>query len=207
MQPLFSPRHGPAALLLAALWLGAATGAAGQPVDAEKLVKVHAAFLLNFVRLTTWPPPEPGAGGGPKPLRVLVAGDPALASALEAVLRGRLVHGRPVAVTSLSFPDAPPTPTLIGRLTARLADADALVLGAVPDPWRAPLAHALREGPEPARPRLLVTRERWGVDARFAHLAFTVRDGRVAFLLSVSALEASPLRLSSKLLALAERLP
>ena len=200
----WAPLRAAACLAVCALGLLCPTPAAPQRVDADKLVKVQAAFVLNFLRLTRWPEGGPEAAS---PLEVLVAGDPGVAAALTAAVRGREVHGRAVEVVGVSFPAAPPDGRSLPAVRQRLAAAEVLFLGDVPPAWRPRVADLLKEDPERARARLVVTRERWGVDERAAHLSFALSEGRVVFLLSMSAVEASPLRLSSKLMALAERVP
>lgn len=78
-----------AALLLA---LAGPAGAAKQD-DLE--LKVKAAFLFNFAKFTTWPPPRLKAGDN---LLLCVQGNSAIGAVLEDTVRGRSIAGHAIDV-------------------------------------------------------------------------------------------------------------
>ena len=81
-----------AVLALGCLALGA-QGDAEQPTEAE----LQAALLFKFSKFVTWP--EAAFDDDEAPLVFAVVADrEGLPAALESVLRGQTVHGRPVAV-------------------------------------------------------------------------------------------------------------
>src|ERR1044071_468201 len=84
------------ALLLVTLTATAATADAQAPTAAEADVK--AAFLFNFARFVTWPLDDLRAGS---PLMVCVAGDPAVAQALETLVKDRAIDGHGITVRRL----------------------------------------------------------------------------------------------------------
>src|ERR1044071_8603816 len=59
---------------------------------------VKAAFLFNFARFVTWPADDLRAGS---PLLVCVAGDPAVAQALETLVKDRSIDGHGITVRRL----------------------------------------------------------------------------------------------------------
>lgn len=59
-------------------------------------LQVKAAFLFNFTRFVAWP-----AAG--RPIAICIAGNAALTAAAAAIVRGRLVDGRPVEARALDI--------------------------------------------------------------------------------------------------------
>jgi YfiR/HmsC-like len=170
-------------LLAFALAVG---GAVSTPCMAQSsaysLANVKAAFLYRFLEYVEWPAGTRSDG----PLTIAVLGDDSLAADLRRDVRGRLAHGRPVLVRSVtSVRDG--------------LDADVLFVGAH---WRkrlAQLGHAHDEAPV-----LLVT-EGEGSLEQGAVINFVVVDGNVRFEVSLAAAEQRGLRLSSRLLSVALR--
>jgi YfiR/HmsC-like len=74
--------------------------AADDPVDARQ---VKAAFVMNFLKFTEWPPEH--LGPPPTPLVIAVIGDPALADALEQAAAGESINGHPVVLRRLTRVD------------------------------------------------------------------------------------------------------
>ena len=81
---------GCAAALLLAL---AGTARAATQDDLE--LKVKAAFLFNFAKFTTWPPPRLKAGDN---LLLCVQGNSAIGAVLEDTVRGRSIAGHAIDV-------------------------------------------------------------------------------------------------------------
>jgi hypothetical protein len=69
---------------------------AGSPVEYQ----VKAAYILNFVNLTEWPPAALGPAS--TPFRICVSGAGPLRSVLEDTVKGESVNGHPVLVERLA---------------------------------------------------------------------------------------------------------
>src|SRR3989442_1769046 len=78
--------------LVAALWLRA--GAAHADVSPE--YKLKAAVLFNFAKFVEWPPKA--FADEKSPLLIGVLGDNPFDDALDEIVRGRTINGRPVVV-------------------------------------------------------------------------------------------------------------
>jgi hypothetical protein len=62
--------------------------------------EVKAAYLLNFARFVEWPAPQPGQGN--EPFSICIVGDDPFHGALERLVAGEAVGGRPINVRRLS---------------------------------------------------------------------------------------------------------
>ena len=154
--------------------------ASGHGLTRESAVK--AAFLYKFASFVEWPP---DAFRGPsEPFVIGVFGDEAVASELEQLTRGRSVEGHPVTVVRIREADA------VGRLhmlfaggprESRIRDVLAAVRGPV---------LTVADGSAGGQPRPV--------------LQFTNEEGRVRFTASLAAASARSLKLSSRLLAVAQ---
>jgi uncharacterized protein DUF4154 len=166
-------------VLVASVWI-AATALAQERVAPEE---VKAAFLFRFGEYVEWP--EPWHEG---PVVIAVLDDPAVAAQLRRILPGRHLLGRPVEVREL-------------RQVQEAAHADILFIGAgVHDTLRRTIAAAASH----ANRLLIVTDHPDGLDAGAA-INFVIRDRRIRFEVSPAAAEAEGLKLSSRLLAVADR--
>jgi hypothetical protein len=161
------------------VWI-AATVHAQEPVGPEE---VKAAFLFRFGEYVEWP--EPAHEG---PVIIAVLGDPAVAAQLRRILPGRHLQGRPVEVHEL-------------MQVQESEDADILFLGAgVGEALKRTVAAATRH---PNR-MLVVTDAPDGLEAGAA-INFVIKENRVRFEVSPAAAAAEGLKLSSRLLAVADR--
>lgn len=161
-------------------WRAAHGQAQGLGLVRESAVK--AAFLYKFGGFVEWPAgtfPSPAA-----PFVIGVFGDDAVAAELEQLTRGREVNGHPVVVV-------------------RVRDGDDL----------APMQILYAGGPRESRVRELLASVRGPVltvaDAALAGraapvLSFTQDEGRLRFTASLTAATARGLKLSSRLLAVAQ---
>ena len=166
---------------------------AGADVDRDKLQKLHAAFVLNFMKFTAWPDAP-----ADRPLRVVVLGQRGVADALSAAARGRQVQGRPVLAEPAAAPPA--------------ADADRDVWNAYLDrvlsrdvvyaPADRPAALRRLTAAAAGRPVLVVADRPAGIAAG-SMLAFDLQDGRVIFHAGRRALAASGVTVKAPLLKLA----
>jgi hypothetical protein len=168
-------------VILAASIAAAAQPANGRAAQPANEAAAKAAFLYNLAGFVDWPP---GTFRDEEPLQIGVMGDEGVARELEQLVTGRSFEGRPIAVRRLREVDETTGlhMLLVGPLgDARLREISASTPGAV----------------------LLVSEQENGL--RFgAVLNFVPNGGRVRFSASIAAAEARGLRLSARLLALAE---
>lgn len=166
-------------VLFAAALLALGTAARAQaPLEAS----VKAAYLVKFLSYVDWPTPNADANAAPLVLGVL--GADAILAELRNEAAGRHLGTRPLAVRKLAPGDS-------------LDDVHALYVGR--EQALSPVARALQR-----RPVLLVTDLPEGLAAGGV-LNFVVIDGRVRFEASLAAAERAGLKLSSRLLGVAER--
>lgn len=169
-----------AALWLAPLWLCGAAWAQAVPVQRESAVK--AAFLYKFGAFVEWPA---GAFQRPDaPFVIGVAGDEAVATDLEQLVAGRNLDGRPVVTRR------------VGTEAGALAGVHVLFVGQRSERLREMLAAA-------AGPVLVVTDQASALRLGSV-INFFSEGGRMRFSVSLSAAEARSLRLSARLLAVAQ---
>ena len=90
---------GTCAMVLFGLGIGAAAGAEKAPSSGYSEYQVKAAFLYNFAKFTKWP--SGTYADASAPLVVCVLGKDAFGKALDA-LAGRRINDRPVAVSRLA---------------------------------------------------------------------------------------------------------
>lgn len=144
--------------------------------------EVKAAFLLNFVRLVAWPPSAFPDAEIPYTLGVL-ADDP-FDGALEAVLEGARVDGRPLRAKRIDGPQQ--------------AGSCHLVFVPASQTRRLPaLRRALAGSP------VLVVAEGEGLARRGAAISFYREEGRIRFEVNREAARRVSLEPSSRLLRLA----
>ena len=171
------------------LWLGLLILASVQPGGAAAQVlsapadEVKAAYLYRFVGYIEWP--ETAFARPSSPLVIGVAGADAVYAELNRVLAGRTAHGRAVAARRLAAGD--PTDGV-----HVLFAGDAALLGSA---W----LQRVRD-----RPVLLVSDAPLGLEGG-STLNFVLVDDRLRFEASLQAAERAGLKVSSRLLALAQR--
>jgi len=166
------------------LVLGLAWPAAvqGQGLGLARESAVKAAYLYKFGSFVEWPA---GAFAGPQaPLVIGVYGDDAVAFELEQLTAGHAVEGRPVAVRRV-------------RDAAEASSAHILFAGGSREARIRELVAAVRG------PVLTVADGAVGGDPGPV-LHFTQDEGRVRFAASLTAAAARGLRLSAKLLGVAQ---
>lgn len=168
------------ALLLAALQCLPAAWAQASPVIRESAVK--AAYLSKFGGFVEWPA---GTLARPEdPMVIGIAGNDAVALDLEQIAASRAADGRPLTLRRLREGDS-------------TAGLHVLFIGAGAEARARQLAAAVRG------PVLVVTEQEDGL-RHGGMLNFVVDQGRVRFTASVPAAEANGLRLSARLLAVAQ---
>lgn|SRR5690606_24333051 len=171
--------------LLASILTFAAVRAEAQPAArasaAYPEAEVKAAFLFGFAGYVQWPSAEPAT----RAIRFAVLNAPLVEAALERLVQGRSLQGRPVRVRGLSSIDE--------------LDGDEVLYIGPDENWRLPQQIAAVDGPT-----LVVTDAPDGLEAG-AMINFQLVDRRVRFEIGLPAAHAAGLSLSSRLLAAALR--
>lgn len=156
--------------------------AQAEPAAGEHAVK--AAFLYRFAGYVDWP--ASAFAGAAAPLTIGVVGAEPLRTELQEVVRGRVVADRSVEVRKLA-----PGEPLAGVHILFLGRAEAGRVGALRS-W-------LQDAP------VLIVTEADGALAQGSMINFVVLDRRVRFEIALDAAEKHGLRLSSRLLAVAQK--
>ena len=171
-----------AAFLALSLWAVLASASA-QQLGAARESAVKAAYLFKFGSFVEWPA---GTFRGPDdPLVIGVAGDDAVASELEHLVRGRAIESHPVKVVRVRESDDVKLLHVLyagGPRESRIRE----VLASARGPVLTVADVAIGGNPGPV-------------------LYFTQEDGRVRFNASLPAAAARNLKLSAKLLAVAQQ--
>jgi hypothetical protein len=142
---------------------------------------IKAAFLYKFAGFVEWPPAALRAG---EPLVIGVTGAETIASDLEQIVAGRTLDGRAVNVRRIRDPEA-------------AQPVHVLMVGATRESRLREIAAAVHG------PVLIVTEQDNGRRLGGV-LNFVAEEGRVRFTASVPNAEARGLRLSARLLAVAQ---
>jgi uncharacterized protein DUF4154 len=153
--------------------------------DPESLeLRVKAAFLYKFAGYVEWPP---NSFARPEtPVTIGVIGAEPLATELALAVTGRTVNDRPVTVKRLKAGES-------------LAGIHVLFVGRAENARLGQLAQS-------AQPRSILTvTESDGALARGSVINFVLTGGRVRFEIALDSAEKSGLKLSSRLLAVAQQ--
>jgi hypothetical protein len=171
-------------LLLGVFLLSVAgVGAGAAEVDRALEQRVKAAYLMRFTEFVTWP--EDAFPAQESPLVIAVAGPNALATELAELAAGRTAAGRRAEVRRA----ADPSPAL----------AAAHILF-VPAAEHARLGQFIRA----AGKRTLIVTEHDGALAQGSVINFVHTEGRVRFEVAIDSAERRGLRLSARMLAVAQ---
>jgi hypothetical protein len=169
-------RSGCRLLLGVFLVLGASAEAMGE-------YQVKAAFLYNFARFVEWPPAT--FSNDKEPLRICVIGKDPFGGALEEAVRAKTVAGRSLAVSGIS--------------EGRQAAGCRILFVSSSEKNR--LRAIFRALPPTG---ILTVGDTEGFAAQGGMVNFKLQDGRIRFEINVEAAERENLRISSKVLTLAE---
>lgn len=168
-------------MVLCAAWCAVVAGIAqAQGLGLARESAVKAAFLYKFGSFVEWP--EGTFRASSAPLLIGVYGDDAVAAELEQLTRGRDIDGRPVAVQRVREPEDTGALHILYAGGPREGRAREVLAAA-----RGPVL-TVADGPAGGR----------------AILYFGDEQGRVRFGASLNAASARGLRLSAKLLAVAQ---
>jgi hypothetical protein len=170
----------PVALLFVALFLQSSSA---YPVDDDATLeqRVKAAFLYQFAGYVEWPPgafAQPGTA-----VTIAVLGADAVASELSQVVTGRTIGGRPVAVKRVKPGES-------------LAGVHILFVGRAENERLGQLAQSKA---------MLTVTEADGALTQGSMINFILIDRRVRFEIALDSAEKSGLKLSSRLLAVAQQ--
>lgn len=163
--------------------LAGAAAAVAQPLGLANESAVKAAFLFKFGSFVEWPPAAFRSASDP--LVIGVFGDDGVASELEQITRGRSIEGHPVKVVRVREADEVKPLHILYAGGPRASRAREL-LSAVRGPVLTVADGAVGGDPGPV-------------------LQFIERQGRVRFNASLEAAAARQLKLSAKLLAVAQQ--
>ncbi|HUA57425.1 MAG TPA: YfiR family protein [Verrucomicrobiae bacterium] len=165
-------------------WLAAILLAMHAPVRAQvDEYQVKAAFLYNFAKFVDWP--AQSFRTPDEPIEVCVLSSNPFGSSLEQVIRGKTAAGRPLSARKVA--DAP-----------SLNSCHILFVAAEDVKKFRALAPKLRGAP------LLTVGEASDFISAGGIVNFKIENGKVRFEINVEAAEQGQLRISSKLLSLAE---
>lgn len=166
--------------IAAFVWLMPLACAQEAPTEIERRVK--AAFLYKFTGYVEWP--EGTFLRAEDPMTIGIMGDDQLAADAAQIVAGRTIGGRPLAVRRISSVE-------------QAAGVHILFVGHAEAPRFAQIVKAL-----PAAPMLIVS-ESEGLLRQGSIINFLLIDNRVRFDVSLEAAERRGIRLSSRLLAVA----
>jgi hypothetical protein len=173
-----------AALALAWLALAAVTALAQTtPGETDLERRVKAAFLYQFIPYVNWP--EKAQAAPDAPIVIAVVGSEAAVVELNEVIGPRSIGPRPVVVRRWRDSDAQGGPHVV-FVTRALADRTAAVA-------RAAQAHGM-----------LVVAEHENALEQGAMIGFRLVEGRVRFDVALGAVERAGLRISARLLTVAQ---
>ena len=170
--------------LVLVVWLGACAQCFAQGPAQGAEYQVKAAFLYKFAGYVEWP--DGAFESVELPFTFGVLGAEALADELTRVVEGRTLNGRSVAVQRL-------------KLGASLVGVHVLFVGQGSAMPMAPLQQWVQQ-----RPVLVVT-ESEGALERGSMINFVLAERRVRFEIAPDTAEKNGLRLSSRLLAVAQK--
>lgn len=179
-----------------ALLLAAFLAAAAFRIDAQSSVpagdaapaleqRVKAAFLYKFAGFIEWP--GESFGQPQSPFTFTVVDEERLAQALEEVVAGRKLEGRNIQVRRVKSGEAPGETQILFIGRSRAAQLNRTIAEIKP------------------RPPVLIVTDAEGAIAQGSVINFALAEGKVRFEVSLDAAEKRGLKLSSRLLAVAQQ--
>lgn len=171
-------------LLLAALVMSTGPARQGRAADVPLAASVKAAYLYKFLSYVEWPPAAFGTSD--QAIVIGVCGSDEVLTELRDLITGRVAQGRPLQARRIAEGDS-------------LDGVHLLFLGRLPGPTQEPWLARWRE-----RPVLVVSDAPQALGA-VGTINFLLVGGRVRFEVSLPAAERSGLKLSSRMLGVAER--
>jgi hypothetical protein len=145
--------------------------------------RVKAAFLFNFAKFIAWPPDA--FTGADEPIGICVFGQNPFGSVLEETVQGKVVANRTFVVRQIS--------------NAQQASTCHIVFLSASE-----VKHSLVFLEELRGKQVLTVMESDGVNSNGGVISLSLKDGRVRIEIDPAAADRAKLRISSKLLKLAE---
>jgi YfiR/HmsC-like len=162
--------------------LAPAAGIAASEGERALERRVKAAFLYRFTEFVTWP--EAAFARAESPFTIVVVGRDAFADELRQTTAGRTVQGRAVEVRRIGEGEAMPAAQMVF----------------IPESEKPRLREWIRQAPRQA----LVVTEAEDALGHGSVINFILVEGRVRFEISLESAEKRGLRMSSRLLAIAQ---
>jgi hypothetical protein len=156
------------------------TSAHGQPLDEYQ---VKAAFIYNFAKFIEWP--SQAFHGPSEPIAICVIGQDPFGGALQETVKGKEAAGRALLVRNISDVRGPGSCQVLFVSSSERKHLSSILAGA-------------------RRCGLLTVGESDGFATSGGIINFRLEGGRVRFEINVVAAQQNELRISSKLLSLAE---
>jgi len=176
-----------ASFLIMACWLFLNGSARAPSQDADTVeYPVKLAFLYNFTKFVEWPASSFRDAGAP--LALCIVGEDPFSSELESELRSRTVRSRPVSIIRL-------------RSTDNLSTCHIVFIPVMEKHQAARIVRGLKES------STLTVGEFAGFAAQGGIINFVVEGNRLRFEVNTFNAERAGLKISSKLLNLAEIVP
>jgi hypothetical protein len=159
------------------------TNLPGATLNAQQMdeYQVKAAFLYNFAKFVEWPAE---AGGPPQALTICILGHDPFGQALDDVVAGKVIAGRPIALRRVT--------------DARHISGCRVLFISSSENLRSlsPLTSDEKRG-------VLTVGEAGNATAECVAIKFTLESGKIRFEINLVEVQEEKLRLSSKLLSLA----
>lgn len=172
-------------------------------VNQVKLNKVKAAFIVNFMKFTNWP--DDAFESEQSPIRVCIIGKSPVGEYLETTLKTAKVHGRSLLQERLEIPlrqqftSDESFESEMADFAVRLTRCHMIYISQDDTPGVKELL-----GKTDLQHTLVIAND-VKMLAKGAHLVFLIKDGHVAFSASVDNINRTKLKVSSKLLQLAQK--
>lgn len=164
-----------------------------------EVARIMSAWVVNFVRFTAWPPEA--FENDKSPIVIAVVGTDEVGKSLAAIGAGVTISNRAVNVRHFTVPSSEGTPeeqeAAQKQFYATLRRCHLLYIAESESERMAPLLEKV------AGARLLTVSAIKGFAAAGGALGFDVRNNRVVFDANLEAIDASGVRVSSKILRLA----
>jgi len=175
-------------------------GVADHHVDAAKVAKVKAAFTYNFIKYTTWP--KAAFAESDSPIVIGLLGRSPVDEVLEKIVAGKRLNGRPFTCVRIEPPDVEGLSedqrrAAIDRCVAQISPCHVLYMTKTDtERTKEILTHIDRK-------HLLIIGDTPQWVQRGAMLAMGMEKGRIVFYANMANIQATDLKISSKLLRLA----
>lgn len=183
-----------------AVYAVCADAAHARAIDPDRVAKVKAAYLFNFLQFAEWP--ESAFAGPESPIVVCFVGDAVSYDQFVALVSDERIRGRAVQVrrTRYPLPPSPLEPVSPGRIElfrSELRQAHMMFVAGTEHSRLAFILDAVRPSPT------LTVSDIGGFAESGGMLELVLEEGRIIFEANPGAIESSQVRVSSKVLRLA----